>query len=63
MTSIVNASDGGAECVKAFVDALVAALYLPDVVDEAGSFGAQRRQQHRHSRADVGRLEERATQP
>src|SRR5437867_3970605 len=63
MTSIVNASDGGAQCVQAFVDALVAALYLPDIVDEAGSFGAQGRQQHRHSRADVGGLEECAMQP
>src|SRR5450759_823481 len=62
LAAIVDASNRGTERVQALIDALVAALDLADVVDEARTFGAQCREQHCHSRADVRRLEERAAQ-
>src|SRR5689334_2681448 len=62
VSTVVNAGDGSAECVEAFIDALIAALDLADVVDEAGSLGAQCGEQHRHTGADIGRFEEGATQ-
>ena len=47
--------DPGAERVEAFVDPLVAALDLADVVDGARALGAERGEEHRHAGADVGR--------
>src|ERR1700691_1839274 len=58
-----DALDTGAELAQALVDALVAAVDLADVADLAASLRAQRRQQHRHPRADVRRLHALAAQP
>src|SRR3954466_3568583 len=60
VSTIVNASNRCAERVETLVDALVAALDLPDVVDEARALGAESGQQHRHAGPDVGRFEERS---
>src|SRR5438270_12376333 len=57
-----HALDAGAQLAQALVDALVTTVYLTDVADLAAPVGAQRREQHRHPRADVGRLDARATQ-
>src|SRR3954469_22105941 len=62
VAAIVNASDRRSESVESLVDALVAALDLADVVDEARTLGAKRGEKHRHAGADVRRLEERATE-
>src|SRR4029077_9594116 len=62
LTAIVDAGDRGSQRVEAFVDALVPALDLSNVVDEARALGAQRRQEKRHSSANVGRFEERPSQ-
>src|ERR1700730_9299098 len=59
---IVDAADRSAERVEALIDALVASLDLPDVVDEAGSFGAESGEEQRHSGSDVGRFEERSAE-
>ena len=50
--------DVRAERVQPFVDALIAALDLGDVVDGALPFRAECREQHRHARANVRRLED-----
>src|SRR6267143_3923125 len=63
MSAVVDASDRSAEGVEALIYPLVAALDLPDVVDEAGSFGTEGGKEQRHSRSDVGRFEERSAQP
>src|SRR6266699_4082270 len=62
LAAIVDPGNGGPERVQTLIDALVAALDLADVVDEARSLGAQRGEQKRHSSPNIGRLEERATQ-
>src|SRR5687768_5721382 len=54
--------DPGAECPETFIDALVAAIDLPHVVDDALSLRAERGDEHRHAGADVRRLERRAAQ-
>src|SRR3954462_7513639 len=53
----LDALDPRAEIPQAFVDALVAAVDLADVADLAAAAGGQRRDQHRHAGADVGRLD------
>src|SRR6185503_15202861 len=50
--AVLDALDVGAQRVQAFVDALVAALDLRDVVDGALALGAERRDQHRHTGTD-----------
>src|SRR5690242_10740700 len=58
VSAIVNAGNRRAQRVQTLIDALVTALDLADIVDEAGALGAERGQQHRHAGADVGGLEE-----
>jgi hypothetical protein len=48
-----HALDARAQIAQALVDALVATVDLPDIADLAATFGAQRREQHRHAGADV----------
>src|SRR6266550_3096479 len=61
-TAIIHAPHPGAECNESLVHSLVTALDLADVVDDALSFGAERGDEKSHARADVGRIEGRATQ-
>src|ERR1700704_651630 len=63
VAAVVNARDRSAERVQSLVNPLVAALDLPDVVDEARALGAKRGKEHCHSRSDVGLCEECAAQP
>src|SRR5690606_9913240 len=56
-SSTVMTDDVGTECPQAFVDALVATLDLANVVDRTGAVRCQCSQQHRHSGADVRRLD------
>src|ERR1044071_5087593 len=60
--SVIDALNRGSQGLEAGVDVLVAPLDLPDVVDHAGAFGCQRREQHRHAGPDVGRLDRAAAQ-
>src|SRR6267154_352364 len=62
LTAIVDAGDRGSQRVEAFVDTLVTALDLSDVVDEARPVGAERREEKRHSSANVRRFQERPSQ-
>src|SRR5258708_14046452 len=55
--AILHALDVGAQRAQPLIDALVAALDLPDVVDDALAVRAQGRQEHRHARANVRRLD------
>ena len=57
-----DSSDPSAERVETLVDALVAALDLAGVVDRARALRAQRGQEHRHSGANVRRLDRRSAQ-
>src|SRR6266480_3922864 len=59
---IVNPCDRSAERVQPLVDALVTTLDLADIIDEARAVRTEGGQQHRHSGADVGGLEEGAAQ-
>src|SRR5260221_6904529 len=47
-------SDPRSQCVQTLVDALVAAVDLVDVVNDALAFGAERGQEQGHAGADVG---------
>src|SRR4051794_15311878 len=49
-----HAPDLRAERIQPFVDTLVAALDLVGVVDRGGALGADGREQHGHSGANVG---------
>src|ERR1700675_2266157 len=60
LAPIVDASDRSAKCIEALIYALVAALDLSDVVDEAGSLRAEGGKEQRHPCSDVRRFEERA---
>src|SRR4051812_5184646 len=60
--TVLHTLDIGTECAESFVDAFVATLDLTDVVDDALALGAQRREQHGHSRTNVGRLDATAMQ-
>src|SRR5437763_5525868 len=60
--TILHALDLRAEGPEPFVDALVAALDLPDVVDDALAFGAERREQHRHAGPNGRRFDATAVQ-
>ena len=51
-----SALDLGAEGGQTFVDSFVSAPYLVGVADQALPSGAERRDQHRHSGANVGTL-------
>src|SRR4051795_9352716 len=57
------ALDAGAEVSQALVDALVAAVDLPDVADLCTPLGAQRGEQDRHPGTDVRGLDGLAAQP
>src|ERR1700679_4282130 len=57
-----DALDVRPQLAQALVDPLVAAVDLADVADFAAALRAQRRQQHRHPRADVRRLDALAAQ-
>src|SRR4051812_16197401 len=57
-----HALDARAEVPQALVDPLVAAVDLADVADLAAAVGAQPGDEHRHARADVGRLHALAAQ-
>src|SRR4026209_1938844 len=63
LSTVVNSSDRRAEGVEPLIDALVAALDLADVVDEARTIRAECGPQHSHSGAHVGGFEEGATKP
>src|SRR4051794_32459749 len=54
--SFLHALDLGTENPKAFVDALITALDLADVVDDALPPGAECGKEDGHAGADVGRL-------
>src|SRR6476661_1684100 len=60
--TVLHAFHLGAERTEAFVDPLVAALDLADVVDDALPFGAERRQEHGHAGANIRRLDAAAVQ-
>src|SRR3954467_6403982 len=53
----IHPFDLGAEGAQPLVDALVAALDLPDVVDRAGAVGRKGGEEHGHAGPDVGRLD------
>src|SRR4051794_29357065 len=53
----VHPFDLGAEGAQPLVDALVAPLDLPNVVDRARAVGRECREEHGHAGADVGRLD------
>src|SRR5687768_5541427 len=61
--AVLDADDLGAQRVEALVDALVSALDLRHVVDDALAVGRQRRGEHGHPGADVGGLERRTAKP
>src|ERR1700730_4540212 len=63
LTAIVDPGECGPDRIQTLIDALVAALDLADVVDEAGSIGAERREQKGHSSPNGRRLEACAAQP
>src|SRR6478736_4364123 len=60
--TVLHALDFGAERAEALVDALVAALDLSDVVDDALAFGTQRREEHGHAGPNVRRFDAAAVQ-
>src|SRR5205823_73010 len=51
-----DALDARPEPAQALVDALVAAVDLPDVADRGRALGGEARNEHGHSRADVRAL-------
>ena len=54
---LVDPLDLRAERAEPLVDSLVTALDLPDIVNDAGPVGGERRQEHPHAGADVGRVD------
>src|SRR5262245_28751445 len=58
-----DALDVGADRAQPLVDPLVAAVDLADVSDRRRAVGAEARDQHRHSRADVRALHPFAVEP
>src|SRR5690606_24578269 len=62
-SSVLMALDGRAEIAQPLIDTLVAALNLADVVDGTDPVGRERRHQHRHPGANVGRFHSAAVQP
>jgi hypothetical protein len=58
--SLLMTRDASAECVESFGDSFVTALDLSGVVDGAGALRRTRREQHRHSCANIGRFDGRA---
>src|SRR4051812_43964136 len=53
----IHPFDLGTEGAQPLIDALVAPLDLPDVVDRAGTVGREGGEEHGHAGPDVGRLD------
>src|SRR4051812_28284159 len=62
LPAFLHAFDLRAESTEAFVDALIAALDLPDIIDGALTLGAERGEKNRHAGANVGALDLRSAQ-